>query len=355
MDFSKYKPKNLEELEKKAQKWWPQEVLQEIAPISPVELLLETFPRFRDVVVQSRNVEEMIQKWKESYPLNLLLKHIMVFTDVGGEVLQRVSKDRRNLFPDARFDARVGDIIIPIQMVFPKDKFGNDVGLSNKTLGVDGESLARIFEPNRTIPQEEAVTSAIYFLCYSSFASNPDLADTFRKCNFASFLGGGDPESFDKACQTKYIEVSRITGGASANASGQVCQARVKKYLEEKLKGCPIKIETNARREIGGTAHTSDIFLEHAETGKAVGIEVAFQVTTNSTIERKANESEQRYKDFERAWWFVAYVLDGIGNFQRKHACEKLIKFSHCTVPFTEEGLSLLAEFVKEALNLASP
>ncbi|MCP4418271.1 MAG: restriction endonuclease, partial [Chloroflexi bacterium] len=52
-----------------------------------------------------------------------------------------------------------------------------------------------------------------------------------------------------------------------------------------------------------------DIVVERGN--KKVGIEVSFQVTTNSTIERKAGPAAARYKLMHTNAYKIAYVLDG--------------------------------------------
>ena len=73
---------------------------------------------------------------------------------------------------------------------------------------------------------------------------------------------------------------------------------------------------------------------------------MSFQVTTNSTIERKANEAENRYRDMHSAGHLVAYVVDGAGNFQRSSAVTKICDNSDCTVAYSDEELSVLASFI---------
>jgi hypothetical protein len=84
-----------------------------------------------------------------------------------------------------------------------------------------------------------------------------------------------------------------------------------------------------------------------------IAIEVGFQVTTNSVIERKAGQARARYEQVERAGHRIAYVLDGAGNFQRETALRTICSYSHCTVAFSRSELDTLCEFVREQLSEA--
>jgi hypothetical protein len=80
---------------------------------------------------------------------------------------------------------------------------------------------------------------------------------------------------------------------------------------------------------------------------KYCAIEVSFQVTTNSTIERKAGQAQSRHGQLNNNRHKIAYVIDGAGNFKRKSAISTIMSFSDFTVTFKEEELHNLAEFLK--------
>ncbi len=44
----------------------------------------------------------------------------------------------------------------------------------------------------------------------------------------------------------------------------------------------------------------------------------------------------------------VAYIIDGAGNFQRKNAINTILKFSDCTVSFSDSGIQELSDFIKD-------
>lgn len=80
-------------------------------------------------------------------------------------------------------------------------------------------------------------------------------------------------------------------------------------------------------------------------------MEVSFQVTTNSVIERKAGQAQARYNQIDKAGYKIAYVIDGAGNFQRDTALGTICRYSHCTVAFSQSELGVLCEFIRDYLQ----
>jgi len=81
---------------------------------------------------------------------------------------------------------------------------------------------------------------------------------------------------------------------------------------------------------------------------KYAAVEVSFQVTTNSTIERKAGQAKGRYEQIEKAGHRIAYVIDGAGNFQRETAMRTMLSHSHCSVAFSRDELNVLCNFLRD-------
>ena len=90
---------------------------------------------------------------------------------------------------------------------------------------------------------------------------------------------------------------------------------------------------------------TSDLLIVHNQ--KSVAIEVAFQVTTNSTIERKATDAAKRMDDLNQEGIASCYVLDGIGIFERRSALNKILDQSNLVVNFSTEDTRKLADFIR--------
>jgi hypothetical protein len=76
-------------------------------------------------------------------------------------------------------------------------------------------------------------------------------------------------------------------------------------------------------------------------------VEVSFQVTTNSTIERKAGQAQARQELLHKNGHKIAYVIDGAGNFARQSALRTICQYSDCTVSFKNEELDKLVDYIK--------
>jgi hypothetical protein len=117
------------------------------------------------------------------------------------------------------------------------------------------------------------------------------------------------------------ITVSRITGGATANTLGQIAQKRVVKFLENYL-GQAYQIKSNGKVYLNDYEKEEgmpfDIVVQRNQN--IVGVEISFQVTTNSTIERKAGQAIKRQSLMHKQGYKIAYIIDGAGNFQRSSA-----------------------------------
>lgn len=100
-----------------------------------------------------------------------------------------------------------------------------------------------------------------------------------------------------------------------------------------------------------GCCTTSLLSLVLTIPSFAIGIEVSFQVTTNSVIERKSGQAENRFKLMNENGSWIAYVIDGAGNFQRSSAIRNICNFSDCTVAYSKEEIAILANFIQEKLN----
>jgi hypothetical protein len=165
-------------------------------------------------------------------------------------------------------------------------------------------------------------------------------------------LGGllGRKQELEEFVRQRYIWVSRITGGATSNRLGQLAQQYVREFLLQALpdwtfisNGSIPGISHNEQR-----TETSFDIVAQSPKNQYVAIEVSFQVTTNSVIERKAGQAEARATLLRHAGHHIAYVLDGAGNFERVSAMKTICDNSDCTVVLTEGDLNILADFLKQ-------
>ena len=335
--------RNFDQLEAKAAVWWPPELIEAHADAGVVSLLLQTQDKFISLLKLGGKSPETIFDLLGSsdLPGNLFLKHLMVLTDFGGETLQRVGKRFGSLF---RKEGRRGYILD----FYWGDRLHhyrfNELpvnSLDNKKLGVDGPS---IIEAENLSPLHKDV--AMILLFGSAHNDNEVAGGILSKCDVGLLIGR--PEAIDRYVSQRYIIVSRIIARARSNALGQAAQTYVMSHLSKKLeKG--YKIKRNGKVKLKSGDSPFDVVVEKKNC--SVGIEVSFQVTTNSTIERKANEAAGRQKSMHESGHAIAYVVDGAGNFQRRSAVSKICDHSDCTVAYKDGDLDILAKFIRGFLG----
>ena len=266
----------------------------------------------------------------------------MILADYGGEMLKQVSREFRHLFPDGKLNFFWhGQIQQYTFLALPRRK------LSNKTLRIDGKEILNDYALNDL--QKDAIALLMFGSTYSD--TNEQTAAALDKCEIGNFLG--HPDDLTRFVKQRYIWVSRITGGAKANSLGQFAQRYVQEYLQDNLGLSKFEVRRGGR--LPNVSHTdtntgrlTSFDLVVTNSRKYVAIEVSFQVTTNSVIERKAGQARPRYEQIENAGHKIAYVLDGAGNFQREAALKTLCSYSHCTVAFSKAELETLCQFLRE-------
>jgi len=336
--------KTFEELEAVASKFWPAELSEIESNLSIIPILLKTQDQFIGIIsVETPDLENLFTIIEaSSFPANLFLKHLVILADFGGEMLQRVSAEFKTLFPSGELHYLWdGERRTYKFSALPEQKF------SNKALKIDGKELLNAHHLDDL--QKDAIALLLFGSAYSD--ENQEVASTLAKCEIGEYLGKID--ELTTFVKQRYIWVSRITGGAKVNNLGQIAQRFVAKYISEHLGLENVEVKPGGR--LPNVTHTDsatgrmtafDIVV--TDGTKYVAIEVGFQVTTNSVIERKSGQAQARYEQAERAGHKIAYVLDGAGNFQRETALRTICSYSHCTVAFSRSELDVLCQFLRE-------
>ncbi len=345
----KYK-KTLADLEKVAIKWWPKELEAQVAKTSVIPKLLETQDQFIAVLKLAGERPEQIFGVIEAGSLsaNLFLKHLVVLADYGGELIKRLGKEFVDIFPPetkgkGKTEKRFFDFLFNGKTHRYEFKALPVQGLSNAKLKIDGDAIVK------GASLDDLTKDMVMILLFGGASSSSHLA-ALEKCDLGGLLG--KPEEIDRYVKQKYIQVSRITTGASANSLGQLAQIYVADYLRSKLDKT-YTIQNNGKVKLKSyDSETGMPFDVVVKRGKSlVGIEVSFQVTSNSVIERKAALAEDRRKQMNQARYFIAYVLDGAGNFSRSAALTTLCQSSDCTVAYSPTELDTLVDFIQGKLN----
>jgi hypothetical protein len=333
-------------LQRMAKLFWPPELAQKEAELSIIPRLLETQDQFIALLtLAGTDLEKVFQLIETAgTPANLFLKHLVVLADFGGEMLQRVNREFTSLFPSGKlvylWDGKQREyrfMRLPIKG-----------GLTNAKLKISGKKLI----------QESALDDlskdVIALLLFGSFSTSEAAAQVLAKCELSNYLG--QPDKLKTFIKQRYIWVSRITGGAQANSLGQITQDFVREHLEQNLKIPSLKVIREGR--LPGVTHTDpqtgrltsfDLVVTNGR--KYVVVEVSFQVTTNSTVERKGRQARARFEQIETAGHKIAYVVDGAGNFQRAAMLKDICDHSHCTVAFSPDELNVLCEFITDYFN----
>ncbi len=336
--------RTLEELQGKATLWWPEKLKTQNALANVLPLLLETQDDFLNLISLSKKgpfqIFDLIEVAK--FPGNLFLKHLVVLSDYGGEPIQRLGRAFANIFPKNN-EGYYFDFVWKAQSYRYKFVTLPVKGLNNKKLGIGGDSLSKERALDGMIKDMIAI---LLFGATSEFAGQGGL----DKCEIGTLLGN-DVE-LKKFVKQRYILVSRITGGATSNSLGQLAQTEIIEFLKTKL-GEKFTIARNGYIHLSGYDKKGGMPFDIVVTKgkKSVGVEVSFQVTTNSTIERKAGQAADRFNLMHQNGYKIGYVLDGAGNFQRTSALSTICSYSDCTVAYTQSEFELLANWIKNELK----
>ncbi len=331
--------RTIQELESKATLWWSSQLNEANANISIIPKLLETQDDFlRIISLAKANPFKVFDLLEASeFPANLFLKHLSVLADYGGEPIQRLGRSFDDIFKNEN-----GKYLI--NFIWEATNFEYEFntlpvrGLGNKKLFMDGEGL------NSVQPLSDIYRDMIVILMFGSTSTVSEEAG-LSKCEIGTLLGKAD--ILEKFVKQRYINVSRITGGATANSLGQLAQKEVVSYLKSSLP-TDYSVISNGYIELQESKIPFDIVV--CRENQYIGIEISFQVTTNSTIERKAGQASDRFNLMHSDDYKIAYVLDGAGNFQRQSALFTICKYSDCSVAYSDEEFEVLSNWIKETI-----
>ena len=328
-----------EDLYNSAYKFWPESIASLERSSSIIPKLLATQNKFISLLnIASKSPDAWKSALDSTSELsgNLFLKHLMVLSDVGGERLMRFKAELPSVFTDGHMYF----IWNSTDFRYKFNTLSESKNWSNPELKVDGSGLAL----NETI--SPAMEDVAMLLLFGGSATAENLPiEIQEKCVIGTLIG--QEAELEAFVRSRYIWVSRITGGATANALGNISQTYISQFLKKRLpdwdftsKSIP-EITDNQRTPI-----SFDIVAK-SPNGKFCAIEASFQVTTNSTIERKAGQARGRMELLHSKGHSIAYAIDGAGNFARASALATLCKFSDCTVSYQDAELEKLAVFLE--------
>jgi hypothetical protein len=334
--------RTISELRSKAVMHWPEEILSSAGEISVLPLLLKTQDAFISILkIADRNPGSWATALKQNSSLSgpLFLKHLMILSDLGGEALNKLPP-LANYFPRGvmEFDWKGGTSKYKLKEI--QDK----CSLTNSSLKVDSKKILTENEFS------DKMKDVVYLLLYGSSCINDSLPQEVKECCIIGSLLG-DSDAIEVFCRENYIRVSKQVSGARSNALGQFAQDYVVKRLKCLL-GSNWTVTRDSRlpnvyHNIEGAGTNFDVIVK-SPSDSYFGVEVSFQVTTNSTIERKAREAESLMKSVHSAGHKICYVVDGAGNINiRKNAVGTICDNSDCTVTMSDEEIGFLASYMK--------
>jgi hypothetical protein len=341
--MSKY-ARTLPELKEKAVLFWSREIIEREASISILPLLLETQDKFISVLNladSSPDAWKTIVKASEEIngevKGNVFLKHLMVLSDLGGEALNKLP-------PLNKFftNGKMLYVWREEKYEYTFQKIQNKISLTNSALKVDGKNLIKNYK------LDAKMEDIIMLLLHGGTSIGDTLPDEVKnKCLVGGLIG--KPDELEKFVKQSYIRISRQIGGAASNAMGQIAQ----NFVIEKLREYLSEWKFVRDGKLPGVSHTdgrTETTFDIAATSpneKHFGIEVSFQVTTNSVIERKAGQAKERADRVHAAGHSLCYVLDGAGNINvRENAVRIICEYSDCTVALSADEIGVLAEYM---------
>ena len=329
---------NLIQLEKKGLKFWPDHIAAIERSTSIIPKLLETQDKFislLNIADSAPDAWKIVLETSKSMSANLFLKHLMVLADIGGEKTMRFKRELPKLFPRAVMTfIWKGETYTYLFKTLKGTK-----NWTNTALKADGEGLAN------AEALTEMMEDIIMLILFGGAVIDKDMPTEIQeKCNIGSLIG--ETEELDAFVKQRYIWVSRITGGATSNSLGNLAQQYVVDYLRKKL--LDWDFSNSKIPNISQNNRTGMMFdiVAKSPTNKYCAIEASFQVTTNSTIERKAGQAQARQQQLNAAGHKIAYIIDGAGNFQRRPALKTICEYSDCTVTFKDSELDKLINFL---------
>lgn len=335
--------RTLEELKKNAVLHWPAEILSQADEASVLPLLLQTQDSFIAVLnVADKDPLAWQSVLQHNSTLNesLFLKHLMVLSDIGGEALNKLPPLNKYI-PSGIMTFTWNGVSFSYEFT----SIATKCSLTNSSLKVDAKNIINQYRIS------DKSVDVIMLILFGSQLKNDTLPIEIKeKCTVGEYLG--DVEKLSEFIKRRYIFVSKLLSGAHANALGQIAQSYVYNILKKKLgHGWHITLSGSipgVYHNVDGNETNFDIVI-CSPNKQYFGIEVSFQVTTNSVIERKARESESVMRSVHKNGHKICYVIDGAGNINiREHAVQILCSNSDCTVAMSEDEIGLLAEYIMQ-------
>lgn len=250
---------------------------------------------------------------------SILIKHIMILLDTSAETIDRAAM---YIYEKELTQLTLEDKIIKF------NKLGPDYSknLSNRKIRRADKDLQK---------------DILNILLYASQSKEFGKYETFKKCNLAEIVGD------DKKLQDHLSFLA-------LRSSAQIKQLRAvdlgnqhENYVKETIRHLIEKYGTSDNRYNG---QQFDLVLENGN--KHAIVEIAFQETTNSTIERKAKQAKNGlFNSVDENNDRLIYIIDGAGVYKRKRALKDLITNSHLICNLSDAEMDKFRTYLEDYLE----
>lgn len=326
----------LENLKNNGYWFWTSKITSKNNVDPRLQELITTREVFRKILEDNSSFQIVKSLLNASTPLTLALSltHLMRATDGSAELLDRLK------------DYIIFNNISEITII---DNQKHDFKYEFKSIG-------KTFK--KQLKNAEILKADIYLaediitiLLFGSQIKEFQDFITLKKLSLGKIIG--NKKELTEYFGSLYLKVSRQSAGITSATSGTIPQKIVLDSIEKdcKKRNDITKVSNNRIKGIGSdpNGREFDLVYEIKKEKSAnvfVAIEVAFQETTNSVIERKSREAVNLFPILHKKGYHLCFAVDGAGYFSRKKALKDIIKYSHLCVTFKE--LDKLGQYIQK-------
>lgn len=334
------------ELEENALLFWPTDIYKEALSAAFVDHLLSTQQIFLNILRTVDNLESLFAVVESSdLSPNSFTKHLVVLSDFGIERFKRLNRHFNRIFPSGELDYQwCGE-----QHTYRFESLPVKGQLTPARLYIEVDQL---LQPQLMFTNLQKDIVALLLFANTSACQTARETSFFVGCDVGEYLS--QSERLNDFVRQRYIWVSKITNGSLSNKLGHIIEDRVVQHIKSALSDLGVEVDRDGTLPgvtdgtVEGEEKLTNFDIVVSRGGNMVGIEVAFQVTSNSVIERKGGQVEARFNKASDRGFRVAYVIDGAGYFARPKVMRTILSYSHCTVNMTIDELNRLCDFMRD-------
>jgi len=296
--------------------FWTTDLLPDDLYGDETERVLNTKDQFT-AILRASDADEIVSDLLRADLRNpLLLQHCMLTTDIGKETLDRL----------AFFLSHDGVDTVEIDAASTTREY----------------RIQRLADPDFSVANrsfdsftEEGFEDIFTVLCFGSCMPLLSEYVTFRRCRLGEICG--DETAIADYFADLYVLFSDQTKGRVRVKKGRAPERLVRQTLDTVTAQSDLSYTSDNRvPDMPEEDEDQEFDFVLVDDDRYVAIEVAFQETTNSTLERKARQSRELFPLFEHRDCELIHVVDGAGYFERSNALRQMVEFSHLAVSLGE-------------------